>query len=117
MQESPAFMRGERQIVQKNIKFKSRHSNTKNREERPGCFTGNCGCPTAQALRNDLPQGIMQTAIYTKHDGVVDWKYCISDAPETNFEVSGTHVGLAFNPSVYRLTAQRLSQASKVRAA
>ena len=52
---------------------------------------------------------LRQTAIYTKTDGVVDWQVCVNDDPATNFEVKGTHVGLAFNPDVYKLIAQRLA--------
>ncbi|HEX2913689.1 MAG TPA: alpha/beta fold hydrolase [Chloroflexia bacterium] len=83
------------------------------KEDFPHCFTGACSCPTAESLRNNLPGGVMQTAIYTKTDGIVDWKVCVTSDPTANFEVTGTHVGLAFNPFVYRLLAQRLHQATQ----
>jgi len=47
---------------------------------------------------------------YTRGDGVVDWQYCKTDIPEANFPVSGTHVGLAFNPSVYTIIANGLAE-------
>jgi hypothetical protein len=53
----------------------------------------------------------LQTAVYTESDGVVDWHYCKTDIPETDFRVSGTHIGLAFNPSAYSVIAKRLAQA------
>ena len=31
--------------------------------------------------------------------------------PEADFPVSGTHIGLAFNPTVYSVIANRLAQA------
>ncbi len=52
-----------------------------------------------------------QTAIYTKTDGVVDWQYCLTDDPAQDFEVPGTHIGLAFNPAVYDIIARRLAEA------
>lgn len=81
--------------------------------ERPACYTGYCDCPTAASLRNDLPASIQQTAIYTKSDGIVDWRFCINQDPATNFEVSGTHGGLAFNPTVYSVIARRLANTRK----
>jgi hypothetical protein len=41
---------------------------------------------------------------------VVDWQYCKTGNAETDFPVSGTHIGLAFNPSVYTIIANRLAQ-------
>jgi hypothetical protein len=53
---------------------------------------------------------VVETAVYTRDDGVVDWQYCKTDNPEADFPVSGTHIGLAFNPSVYTIIANRLAQ-------
>jgi len=50
-----------------------------------------------------------ETAIYTRTDGLVDWRYFVTGNPERDFEVTGTHVGLAFNPAVYGIIAQRLA--------
>jgi len=74
----------------------------------PDCYTGYCGCPAVSAVQGAFPTSIAQSAIYTKSDGVVDWSVCLTDDPATNFEVSGTHVGLVFNASVYGLIATRL---------
>jgi hypothetical protein len=49
-------------------------------------------------------------AIYTKSDGVADWRFCIDEDTEKNFEVPGTHIGLAFNPVVYGLIARQLAE-------
>ena len=74
----------------------------------PDCYTGYCECDAVSALRTDLQVSIPQSAIYTRTDGVVDWRVCIDDDPARNFEVSGTHVGLVFNASVYDLIAKCL---------
>ena len=52
---------------------------------------------------------MVQTAIYTQHDGVVDWRYCMTGNPEDNFEVPGTHIGMAFNAAAYAIVAERLA--------
>jgi triacylglycerol lipase len=79
-----------------------------NAEIYPECFTGFCECNAVTSLQKDFG-AIQQTAIYTKSDGIVDWRVCVDEDPAKNFEVKGTHVGLAFNPSVYSLIARRLA--------
>ncbi len=71
----------------------------------------------------DLPEGFLDrvlitppvptTAIYTKEDGIVNWKHCI-ETQETaivqNIQVLGGHCGLGHNPSVLYCVGDRLSQ-------
>jgi pimeloyl-ACP methyl ester carboxylesterase len=90
-------------IVRERIHRERRHRNE------PDCYTGYCECTAVTAVQSSLPQSIAQTAIYTKTDGIVDWRVCINDNPETDREVIGTHVGLAFNLYVYELIANRLA--------
>ena len=74
----------------------------------PGCYTEDCTCDFVSSLKAEFPDGVAQTAIYTKSDGIVDWRYCITEDAGIDCEVTGTHVGLVFNPAVYRLLAGRL---------
>ncbi len=76
----------------------------------PTCYTPHCRCEFSRSLVRRTPSSVAHTAIYTRHDGVVDWRYCLSDDPANNFEVPGTHLGLLFNQSAYRIIGQRLSQ-------
>lgn len=75
----------------------------------PGCYTAQCTCNFVEALVGKFPQSIRQTAIYTKSDGIMDWRVCRTGDPSVDFEVSSTHIGLVFNPIVYSLVAQRLA--------
>jgi triacylglycerol lipase len=81
----------------------------------PDCYTGRCTCDFLDSLRRTMPASVAETAVYTEDDGVVDWRYCKTDRPEADFSVSGTHFGLVFNPSVYAIIADRLSQAGSQR--
>lgn len=81
----------------------------RNHKDQPDCYTGFCSCDAVSGLQNDFPESVAESAIYTKSDGVVDWHYCVSDNAEVNFEVQGTHIGLAFNQEVYSLIAKRLA--------
>ena len=73
------------------------------------CFSSDCACGFPTALRAKFPSGIRQTAIYCRHDGVVDWGTCLSGNPNSDFEVEGTHIGLVWNAAAYRIIAERLA--------
>jgi pimeloyl-ACP methyl ester carboxylesterase len=77
----------------------------------PDCYTGRCTCNFLDSLRRRIPDSVLETAIYTRDDGIVDWRYCMTRDPEVDIEVSGTHLGLAFNSTVYTLIAERLAMA------
>jgi pimeloyl-ACP methyl ester carboxylesterase len=91
-------------------RIRTKRNGEKATTETPNCFSGYCTCEFLASLRSEFPEGVAQQAIYTKTDGVVDWRCCINDDPATNFEVPGTHVGLAFNPRVYRQIASFLAK-------
>jgi pimeloyl-ACP methyl ester carboxylesterase len=77
----------------------------------PDCYTGRCTCNFLDSLRRKVPGAMVETAIYTRQDGIVDWRYCRTMNPEIDVEVPGTHIGMAFNPTAYTVVAQRLAKA------
>ncbi len=77
----------------------------------PTCYTPRCTCEFAQTLAINVPKKIRQTAIYTRDDGVIDWRQCRTGDPEIDVEVAATHMGLVFSPLVYQAIAERLFQA------
>ncbi|MFZ0733086.1 MAG: alpha/beta fold hydrolase [Candidatus Sulfotelmatobacter sp.] len=77
----------------------------------PSCYTGRCTCNFLGSLRRKVPKSLIETAIYTRQDGIVDWHYCITMDPEKDVEVAGTHIGMAFNPTAYAVVAERLARA------
>jgi triacylglycerol lipase len=79
----------------------------------PHCYTGRCTCNFIDSLRRDVPKSMLQTAIYTRDDGILDWRYCRTKNPDVDIEVPGTHIGMAFNPSAYAVVAQRLAKAQR----
>ncbi len=78
----------------------------------PGCYTTACTCAFFESLATTVPKYIRQTAVYTRADGIVDWRCCKTGNPSIDVEVSATHIGMAFNPIVYELVASRLAQAN-----
>lgn len=79
------------------------------RPHRDHTHANECACEFLRAGLVAWPSAVHRAAVYTKTDGVVDWRACIEDDPETNFEVHGSHTGLVFNPEVYALLARILS--------
>jgi pimeloyl-ACP methyl ester carboxylesterase len=79
----------------------------------PDCYTGRCTCSFLSSLRTELPPSVRETAVYSRTDGFVDWRYCITGNPASDFEVTGTHIGLVFNPTVYGIIANRLAETAQ----
>ncbi len=75
----------------------------------PTCYTSRCTCDFLESLKGALPKSIRQTAIYTKTDGILDWRVCMTGDPEVDCEVTATHIGMAFSPLVYSVVANRLA--------
>jgi len=76
----------------------------------PACYTAACTCNFLESLTVKMPKSVFQTAIYTKSDGIVDWRVCRTGHPGIDYEVSATHIGLAFNPIVFDVVAHRLAR-------
>jgi triacylglycerol lipase len=79
----------------------------------PECATSRCSCAFGRSLRRKWPKSVAQTAIYTREDGIVNWFYCRTGDPKVDVEVSGTHLGLVFNPTTYLCIAERLATISR----
>ena len=80
------------------------------REVMSTCFTPQCTCSFVRTLRDeDGKAKFARNAIYSKVDGVVDWRSCVEEDGTLNREVTATHIGMAFNPDVYRTVANLLA--------
>jgi pimeloyl-ACP methyl ester carboxylesterase len=78
---------------------------------RPACFTFACDCETVRALA-EPPGRVPEMAIYSRGDGMVDWRYCVTGDPAKDRDVGGTHLGLPFNPDAYAAIAHHLHRAA-----
>jgi hypothetical protein len=83
------------------------HSRTTDRRTRHGCLTAGCGCDFAAHYRSAFPADIPLTSIFSKGDGVVRWQSCVVPYARC-VEVTGSHVGLAFNRKAYAVIAKEL---------
>jgi len=60
-------------------------------------------------LTAPLPADVPFTSIYTRGDGVVQWRHCLDRVAANNIEVGGSHCGLVFNREVYRRLGRLLA--------
>ena len=85
------------------------HARTSDRIARNGCFTDTCRCRFTQDYSGAPPDEVPLTSIYSKGDGVVRWRACIVEYARC-VEVTGSHVGLAFNRKVYAEIGRTLAE-------
>jgi pimeloyl-ACP methyl ester carboxylesterase len=73
----------------------------------PDCNAPFCGCPFQEDLQRPLSPVTQITSVFSREDPIVPPWAC--EMPRGhNVEVSGTHIGLAFNAHVYRELAEAL---------
>jgi pimeloyl-ACP methyl ester carboxylesterase len=77
------------------------------------CYTGRCSCDFVTCARGGVPAATAQTAVYTRDDRVIDWRYCKTGDPKVDVEVTGTHAGLVFNALVFEIIGSRLAARKK----
>lgn len=65
----------------------------------------------ALAAEVEKPLSVPNTAIYSRTDGIVDWRCCFDPAASgDNFEVTGPHTTMAGNAEVRRILLERLAR-------
>jgi pimeloyl-ACP methyl ester carboxylesterase len=71
------------------------------------CVAGNCARQSFDESRQPMPADVSFTAIYSRRDGIVDWKACIDPAAHA-VEVTTSHLGMAVDPRVMDVVADAL---------
>jgi triacylglycerol lipase len=76
---------------------------------RRGCQDGCCAGAHAE-LQGAFPAGVRYVSVYSRTDGVVDWRCCLDSAAE-HVEVRSSHLGMAASAEVFRVLAGVLAPA------
>jgi triacylglycerol lipase len=84
------------------------------------CVAGSCARSSFEETQQPLDPGVGFTAIYSRRDGIVDWRACI-DPAAVPVEVPTSHLGMAFDPVVFdavraALDSHQVMRASRVAA-
>jgi pimeloyl-ACP methyl ester carboxylesterase len=77
------------------------------------CVAGRCARQSFDEIRLPVPAGVAFTAIYSKRDGIVDWRACVDPLAEP-VEVNASHVGMALDPRVVDQVSRALWRRTNV---
>jgi triacylglycerol lipase len=79
------------------------------------CTSGGCAQLSWQQSRIPLEKGVAFTSVFSRRDGIIDWRSCLDPQAKT-VEVSTSHLGMAFDPVVLDIVTQTL-EANRARQA
>lgn len=72
-----------------------------------GCLEGECCSTFWEDNAAALPRGVGYVSVYSRRDGVVDWRSCLDPGAE-HVEIRSSHCGMAVHPGAYRAIADGL---------
>lgn len=64
------------------------------------CVAGACARQSFDEAQGELEAGLAYTSIFSKRDGIVDWRACIDPLATRQVEVRASHCGMAVDPRV-----------------
>lgn len=73
------------------------------------CLRGECCLKFRDELRTPPPEHVGFVSVYSKNDGIVDWRACVDPFAHQNVEVRSSHCGMSINADVYAHVAQALA--------
>jgi pimeloyl-ACP methyl ester carboxylesterase len=71
------------------------------------CLDGDCCAEFWEQAAGPVPRGVGFVSVYSRSDGVVNWRSCLDPAAE-HVEVRSSHCGMAAHPATYRAVADAL---------
>ena len=57
-----------------------------------------------------MPDGVGFVSIYSRSDGIVDWRACLDPTRRRARRVSSSHCGMAVSPAAWRAVAKALDR-------
>ncbi len=73
------------------------------------CLRGDCCERFHAAIRGPFPAGVHYTSIYSRSDGIVDWRTCLDPDADEHAEIRASHCGMAVNAAAYERVARALA--------
>jgi pimeloyl-ACP methyl ester carboxylesterase len=77
---------------------------------RRSCIDGRCCAEFWDQLAGPLPAGVGFVSVYSKSDGIVEWRACLDPCADQHVEVPASHIGMAVSPAVWRAVAATLER-------
>jgi triacylglycerol lipase len=77
---------------------------------RRSCLDGECCAEFWSELAGPMPAGVGFVAVYSKSDGIVDWRACLDPCADEQVEIAASHIGMAVNPAAWKAIASALDR-------
>jgi hypothetical protein len=72
------------------------------------CRWGDCCNTFWEDLDSPVPDEVGYLSVYSRSDGIVDWRACLDPCAE-HFEIDSSHCGMAVHPDAFRAIAGALA--------
>jgi triacylglycerol lipase len=72
------------------------------------CLDGDCCASFWEALATPLPDDVPLVSVYSKSDGIVDWRSCLDPDATELVEIGASHCGMAVSRSAWRAVSKGL---------
>src|SRR5688572_7533811 len=73
------------------------------------CLRGACCEPFRAGLLQDFPLDVRYISVYSRSDGIVDWRACLDGAADELVEIHASHCGMAVSVQAYEQVARALA--------
>jgi len=76
------------------------------------CLDGECCASFWADLSAPLAPDVGFVAVYSRSDGIVDWRACLDPVADEQIEIGASHCGMAISPAAWRAVATSLERFS-----
>jgi triacylglycerol lipase len=83
---------------------------------RRSCLDGDCCAEFRADLAGELPADVGFVSVYSRSDGVVDWRACLDPAADEHVEIGASHCGMAVSRAAWRAVADALERFARAEA-
>jgi triacylglycerol lipase len=73
------------------------------------CLRGSCCASFRADLVEPFPASVGYIAVYSRTDGIVDWRACLDPGADELVEIDASHCGMAVNEGAYSHVARALA--------
>jgi triacylglycerol lipase len=73
------------------------------------CWFGTCCEQTREQAKAPLQPGVDLVSVYSRSDGIVDWRACLDPHADEQLEIESSHCGMALNAAAWRAIADALA--------
>jgi triacylglycerol lipase len=74
------------------------------------CIAGDCCAEFWRRLSAPLDRGVGHVSVYSRSDGIVDWRSCLDPSADRHVEIEASHCGMAVHPAAWRAVAEALDR-------